>query len=253
MQNFSNSPLVVYTKLSPNHSGQRVHNIDMVTIHCMAGNLSIETCGAVFQSTSRQASSNYGVGSDGRIGMYVEEKNRSWCTSSNANDQRAITIEVANDGGAETGWHVSDKALESLINLCYDICKRNNIKELKWQNDKSLLFNVEKQNMSIHRWFANKSCPGDYLLSKHPYIVSEVNKKLKGEIDMTMTKEELQQFIIETVRNMGKNEDASVWAAETVNKAIENGITDGSNPKSYATREQVMCMTERVFEKCKKE
>ena len=83
----SNSPLVVYTKLSPNHSGKRTKKIDTITIHCMAGNCSVETCGNLFASSSRQASSNYGIGTDGRIALYVDEANRSWCTSSNANDQ----------------------------------------------------------------------------------------------------------------------------------------------------------------------
>ena len=96
----SNSPLVVYTKLSPNHSGKRTKKIDTITIHCMAGNCSVETCGNLFASSARQASSNYGIGTDGRIALYVDEANRSWCTSSNANDQRAVTIEVANNGGA---------------------------------------------------------------------------------------------------------------------------------------------------------
>ena len=96
----SNSPLVVYTKLSPNHSGKRTKKIDTITIHCMAGNCSVETCGNLFASSARQASSNYGIGTDGRIALYVDEANRSWCTSSNANDQRAVTIEVANYGVA---------------------------------------------------------------------------------------------------------------------------------------------------------
>ena len=94
----STSPLVSYTKLSPNHSGKRTHAIDTITIHCMAGNCSVETCGQIFASSARQASSNYGVGTDGRVALYVDEANRSWCTSSNANDQRAVTIEVANNG-----------------------------------------------------------------------------------------------------------------------------------------------------------
>lgn len=175
---YTNSPLVNYTKISPNSSNPRNHAIDTITIHCMAGNLSVETCGNVFAPTSRQASSNYGIGSDGRIGMYVEEKNRSWCSSSASNDNRAVTIEVANDGGAETGWHVSDKAYAALINLVTDICKRNNIKELKWKGDKSLIGQVDKQNMSVHRWFANKSCPGDYLYNLHGQIAADVNKKL---------------------------------------------------------------------------
>jgi hypothetical protein len=144
----------------------------------MAGNCTVEACGNIFASPARQASSNYGIGSDGRIAMYVEEKDRSWCSSNAANDNRAITIEVANDGGAETGWHVSDKAMEALINLCVDICKRNGIKQLLWKADKSLIGQVDKQNMTVHRWFANKSCPGDYLYNKHGYIAEEVNKKL---------------------------------------------------------------------------
>lgn len=175
---YTNSPLVNYIKISPNSSNPRNHVIDTITIHCMAGNLSVETCGNVFAPTSRQASSNYGIGSDGRIGMYVEEKNRSWCSSSASNDNRAVTIEVANDGGAETGWHVSDKAYAALINLVTDICKRNNIKELKWKGDKSLIGQVDKQNMTVHRWFANKSCPGDYLYNLHGQIAADVNKKL---------------------------------------------------------------------------
>lgn len=174
----SNSSLVCYTKISPYKTVGRNHAIDTITIHCMAGNLTVEICGNVFQKA--QASSNYGIGSDGRIGMYVEEKDRSWATSSRSNDNRAVTIEVANDGG-DPDWHVSDAALESLIKLCADICKRNNIKELKWQGDKSLIGEIDKQNMTVHRWFANKACPGNYLYNKHSYIASEVNKLLGAD------------------------------------------------------------------------
>lgn len=174
----SNSALVCYTKLSPNNSGKRNHKIDVITIHCMAGNLSVETCGNVFAPSSRQASSNYGIGSDGRIAMYVEEKDRSWCTSSASNDNRAVTIEVANDGGAETGWHVSDKAYKALLDLVTDICRRNGIKRLLWKGDKALIGQVDKQNMTVHRWFAAKACPGDYLYNLHGQIAAEVNKRL---------------------------------------------------------------------------
>lgn len=170
----SNSSLVNYTQISPNRSS-RDHVIDTITIHCMAGNLSIETCGSLFSRSSTQASSNYGVGSDGRIGLYVEEKDRSWATSSRANDSRAVTIEVANDGG-EPDWHVSDTALNALIKLVADICQRNGIKKLLWKNDSSLIGQVSQQNMTVHRWFDTKACPGDYLMSKHSYIASEVNK-----------------------------------------------------------------------------
>lgn len=174
----SNSTLASYILLSPNHYNGRTHKIDTITIHCMAGNLTIEQCGSIFSSTSRQASSNYGIGSDGRIAVYVDETNGSWCSSNKENDMRAVTIEVANDGGESTGWHVSDAAMKSLINLCADICKRNNIESLKWHGDKSLIGQIDKQNMTVHRWFANKSCPGDYLYSKQGYIAEEVNKIL---------------------------------------------------------------------------
>ena len=153
----------------------------------MAGNLSVETCGNVFAPTSRQASSNYGIGSDGRIAMYVEEKDRSWCSSNSANDNRAITIEVANDGGAPD-WHVSDKAMDSLIKLCADICKRNGITKLVWSTNKSDRVNHKNGcNMTVHRDFAAKACPGEYLYGKHGYIADEVNKLLGVKPSTTTT------------------------------------------------------------------
>ena len=174
----SNSPLVVYTKLSPNHSGKRTKKIDTITIHCMAGNCSVETCGNLFASSARQASSNYGIGTDGRIALYVDEANRSWCTSSNANDQRAVTIEVANNGGAPD-WPVSAKAYAALLDLVTDICKRNGIKRLVWSTRKNDRVNhLNGCNMTVHRDYANKSCPGDYLYNRHGQIAAEVNKRL---------------------------------------------------------------------------
>ena len=164
---------------SPNRSSPRMSKIDTITIHCMAGNLSVESCGALFAKSSRKASSNYGIGSDGRIACYVGEEDRSWCSSNRANDNRAITIEVANDGGADTGWHVSDKAYKSLIRLLVDICKRNNIAKLVWSNNKNDRVNHKNGcNMTVHRDFANKSCPGDYLYSLHSKIADEVNSLL---------------------------------------------------------------------------
>lgn len=172
----SNSPLVDYTKISPNKSTPRNHKIDTITIHCVVGQLSVETLGNVFAPTSRQASSNYGIGSDGRIGMYVEEKDRSWCSSNAANDNRAITIECASD--TTHPYAINDKVYKALIELCADICKRNGIKELKWKADKTLIGQPDKQNMTVHRWFANKSCPGDYIYNRLGQIASEVNAKL---------------------------------------------------------------------------
>ena len=165
----SNSGLVNYTKISPNSSA-RTGKISKITIHHMAGNLSVEACANVFQDTSRQASSNYGVGTDGRIGLYVDESRRAWTSSNRDNDNVAVTIEVANDGGAPD-WHVSDKALESTIALCVDICQRNGIPALNFTGDKS-------GNLTMHKWFANTLCPGKYLESKFPYIAQEVNRRL---------------------------------------------------------------------------
>jgi len=172
----TNSPLVEYTKISPNSTNPRNHAIDTITIHCMAGDLSIEVCGNVFTPTGG-SSSNYGIGSDGRIGMYVEEKNRSWCSSSASNDHRAVTIEVANSAG-EPDWPVSDTAYAALVDLVTDICKRNGIKKLLWQGDKDLIGQIEKQNMTVHRWFAKKACPGNYLYDLHYDIAEKVNKQL---------------------------------------------------------------------------
>ena len=172
------SPLVVYTKVSPNKSARKA-KIDTITIHHMACNPTIETQGDNFAVSSRQASSNYGIGSDGRIACYAPEEYRSWCSNSRANDDRAITIEVANDG-REPDWHISDAAIASLIKLCADICQRNNIKELKWQDNKSLVGQIDKQNVTIHKWFANTACPGPYLHGKIGYVVEETNKILGG-------------------------------------------------------------------------
>ena len=173
----SNSPLISYTKLSPNHSGKRTKSIDTITIHCMAGQLSVESCGALFAQSSRQASSNYGIGPDGRIALYVDEGNRSWCTSSNANDQRAVTIEVASD--ATHPYAVKDKAYEALLDLVTDICKRNGIKKLVWSTNKNDRVNhLNGCNMTVHRDYAAKACPGDYLYNLHDEIAAEVNKRL---------------------------------------------------------------------------
>lgn len=174
---YTNSPLVAYTKLSPNHSGQRKHAIDTITIHCVVGQCSVETLGSIFAPTSRQASCQYGIGSDGRVGMYCEEKNRSWCTSSSANDHRAVTIEVASD--TKHPYAVKDNVFEVLIALVADICKRNGIKKLVWSTDKNERVNhLNGCNMTVHRDYANKSCPGQYLYDRHGEIARRVNELL---------------------------------------------------------------------------
>ena len=168
----SNSRLITYTRLSPNFS-KRKKKISKITIHHMAGNLNVYRCGAIFANESRRASSNYGIDTDGRIALYVDEANRSWCSSNSANDDVAVTIEVANDGGAPD-WHVSDKAMAALIDLCVDICQRNDIKRLNFTGNK-------KGNLTMHCYFAATECPGSYLKSKFSYIAKEVNKRLAAK------------------------------------------------------------------------
>lgn len=168
----SNSSLVNYTNLSPNHNNGRNHIIDKITLHHMAGNITIETCGNMFANPARECSSNYGIGTDGRIGLYCNEEDRSWCSSSPSNDNRAITIEIANDGRAPD-WHISDKALASTIELCVDICKRNNIPKLNFTGDVN-------GNLTMHCYFAATACPGPYLKSKFGYIADKVNKRLNS-------------------------------------------------------------------------
>jgi predicted amino acid dehydrogenase len=173
-----NSTLVTYKKISPNRTSPRNHKIDTITIHCYVGQVTAKQACDYLASASAQASANYVVGYDGSIGLCVEEKDRSWCSSNKANDHRAITIEVASD--RTHPYAVKDKAYNALINLLVDICKRNGIKKLLWQADKALIGQVTKQNMTVHRWFASKACPGDYLYNKHKEIANEVNKKLSA-------------------------------------------------------------------------
>lgn len=184
---YTNSTMVVYTKLSPNHSGQRTMNIDRISPHCVVGQCTAEGLGDWFARSSTQASSNYGIDKDGRVGMYVEEKNRSWCTSSNANDQRAITIECASD--TKEPYTMYDVVYQTLIKLCVDICKRYGKKKLLWlgDKDKTLAYTPASDEMiiTVHRWFANKSCPGEWLYSRLGDLASKVTAALGGSTTTT--------------------------------------------------------------------
>lgn len=179
---YTNSSLVSYTKPSPNHSGQRTHSIDRITPHCVVGQCSVETLGSIFLPTSRQASCNYGIGADGRVGMYVEEKNRSWCSSSAANDQRAITIECASDTAEPYAF--KDVVYSRLVELCTDICKRNGKTKLLWLGDKSKTLNYAPKSdemvLTVHRWFANKSCPGNWMYTRMDDLAEKVTAALGG-------------------------------------------------------------------------
>ena len=187
---FTNSPLVTYTNITKNKTLNRNHKIDTITIHCIVGQWTAKQGCDYFASTNKKCSANYVVGKDGSIGLSVEEKDRSWCSSNAANDHRAITIEVASDTKAP--YTVTDKAYNALIQLIADICKRNNIKELKWKADQTLIGQVDKQNMTVHKWFAKKDCPGEYLYERHGDIAAKVNAILNSELNPAPVKKEIK-------------------------------------------------------------
>ena len=179
---YTNSSLVAYTRLSPNHSGQRNHAIDRITPHCVVGQCTAEGLGDWFARSSTQASSNYGIDKNGRVGLYVEEKNRSWCSSSSANDNRAVTIECASDT-TEPYW-MNDAVYATLIKLCTDICKRNGKTKLLWFADKNVTLGytpaADEMVLTVHRWFANKSCPGNWLYARLGDLASKVTAAIGG-------------------------------------------------------------------------
>ena len=199
------SNLVDHVKLSPNCTKKRNKKVTDIVIHHMAGNLTVEACGVLFANPNRKASANYGIGTDGRVACYVEEENRAWTTSSPAIDNRAITIEVANCGGAPD-WKVSDQALESTIALCVDICKRHGFK-LNYTGDKS-------GNLHMHKWYASTACPGSYLGSKFGYIADEVNKRLGGKKEYVPTVKEWQIAAIADGYKFPKYGADGIWGEE---------------------------------------
>ena len=184
----ANSSLVVYKRISPNQYGKRNHKIDTITPHCVVGQCSPETVGAIFANPSVEASSNYSIGPDGRVGCFVDEDCASWCTSNYANDQRAVTIEVASD--TFDPYKMTDKAFAALVNLCVDICKRNGIKKLVWSTNKSDRVNHKNGcNLTVHRDYANKSCPGDWLYNRMDELAKQVNAKLGATNKITLKKD----------------------------------------------------------------
>lgn len=222
----SNSPLVSYTALSPNCS-PRTGKIDRITIHHMAGVVTVEQCGNTFASPARQASANYGIGNDGRVGLYVPEDKRSWCSSSTANDNRAVTIEVSNSE-ALYPWPVSAAAYMALIELCADICKRNGIEKLVYTGDTT-------GNLTAHRWFAATQCPGDYLYERFPAIAEEVNRRLREndeEDDMTYYKH---------------LSDVPEWYKPAVQKAIDAGALEGTGDGINVSED--LCRTLTVLDR----
>ena len=219
----SNSSLATYKLLSPNHSGQRTMPIDRITPHCVVGQLSAAGICGCFTSSSVQASCNYGIGKDGDIGLCVEEKNRSWCTSSNANDQRAVTIECASD--RTDPYAFTDKCYNSLVNLCIDICKRNGKKKLIWFGDKTKTLNYSPKSdemiLTVHRWFAAKSCPGNWMYARMDDLANKVTARLSGEsIDTSTSTSSSTKYY--RVRKTWSDEKSQLGAYTILQNAKDN-------------------------------
>lgn len=231
---YTNSPLVDYTRISPHRGSRNGHVIDTITIHCAAAQAAVETLGRLFQT--KQASANYGIGADGRVGMYVEEKDRSWCTSNNANDARAVTIEVACDN--RHPYAVKDAVYKKLITLVADICKRNGIAKLVWSTDKYDRMNHKGGcNMTVHRDYENKACPGQWLYDRHGQIAAEVNKRLTEDEEMV---------------RWNKIEDVPEgFYRDTVRQLMQDGIIKGKGNGVIDLTEdmlRVMIFCQRIME-----
>ena len=228
----SNSPLVTYTNLTAHRNSPRAHAIDTITIHCYVGQVTAKEGCDYFASTDREASSNYVVGCDGSIGLSVDEGDRSWCSSSPDNDHRAITIETACD--KEYPYAVTDAAYHALIRLCADICKRNGIKRLLWRGDKSLIGQVDQQNMTVHRWFAATACPGDWLYERMGDIAEAVNQKLMEE-----EKEDDDMKYYRTL------EDVPASYRPTIRKLMERGVLKGvRDPDPNSLEDNILNVSE---------
>lgn len=249
---YTNSYWVSYTKLSPNHSGQRTHSIDRITPHCVVGQLSCESICGCFTSPSRQASCNYGIGKDGRISLCVEEKNRSWCSSSNANDQRAVTIECASDKTAP--YAMTDAVYASLIKLCIDICKRNGKTKLIWFGDKTKTLNHSPKSdemiLTVHRWFANKSCPGDWLYARLGDVAAKVTAELSGTSTSTGTATATGLYRVRKIWADAKSQKGAFKSLENAKKCAAsnpgysvfdaNGnVVSGSNTSTSKTVDEL--------------
>ena len=256
---FTNSSLAVVKIISPNKTANRKHAIDRITPHCVVGQCTAEALGTLFQNSSRSASSNYGVDKDGRIGLYVEEKDRSWCSSSTANDDRAVTIECASD--TYHPYKFTDKCYESLVKLCVDICKRYNKTKLIWLKDKDVTLAYEpKANemvLTVHRWFANKACPGDWLYERLDDLASRVTTELAKNSQTTTPTQPIEEDVEMTQSNFNKMMDVWLtqqaklspadWSAAARKWAESNGYIKGDENgnkmyKKPVTREELVQM-----------
>lgn len=278
------SSLVDVKIYSPNHSGQRTHAVDRITLHCVVGQCSVEVLGNIFVNPSRYASSNYGIGTDGRVGLYVDENNRSWCSSSWENDQRAITVECASD--TFYPYAMNTNVYNTIIALCTDICKRYGKTKLIWFGDKDKTLNyAPKSNemiLTVHRWFAATACPGDWLLARLGQIAETVTKKLQPapkptpkptptptpkptpkpepEPEPKEEEEEVTQEQFNAMMETWLQEQAlrkpSKWSAAAREWAETNGYIKGDDKgntmyKKFITREEVAAVLYRALKDIK--
>lgn len=255
----SNSPLATVTQISPNRNSPRNHKIDRITIHCFVGQVTAKRGCEVFQPSSKKASCNYVVGYDGSIGLCVDEGDRSWCSSSSANDNRAVTIETASDN--KHPYAVTEKAYAALLDLVTDICRRNGAKKLLWFGDKDKTLAYAPQAgemvMTVHRWFANKACPGDYLYGRHGEIAAEVNRRLEGEDDEMLTYEQWKEYMTQYRKELQDN-DSGDWSKENRQWAVDKGLMAGNGTtvngepnmmwEDFLTREQNVTVDKRLYD-----
>ena len=220
----SQSKLATVTLISPNKTHPRQHAVDTITVHCLVGQVNAQRGCELFQRAGGQSSCNYVVGCDGSIGLCVDEADRSWCSSSRSNDHRAVTIEVASD--TKDPYAVTEAAMGALLDLLTDICRRHGKKKLLWLGDKAKTLAYEPRAdemvMTVHRWFANKACPGDYLYARHGEMAAAVTARLADQPELP-----------------------APWYAGCQAWAVEKGITDGTRPTDPVTRAEVWSMLER--------
>lgn len=254
----SNSPLATYTRITKNKTTMSSKTINRISIHCFVGQVTAQRGVDYFATTDRQASANYVVGYDGSIGLSVDEKDRSWCTSSAENDKQAITIEVASESNHP--YKVTDAAYNALLNLVTDICQRNGKTKVIWNSNKTQALAYQPATneivLTVHRWYANKACPGDYLFNKHGEIAATVTERLSGnpanQEEEEMTQEQFNKMMDNYLAELNNKlatfeQDALVWAQQ-------NGLMQGNEsgnlmPKRFLTRGEFAVVLKRYDEK----
>lgn len=229
---YTNSGLVSYKKLSKCKTVGRKYSISRFTPHVFVGQVTAKQGCDYFYNVGVNAnedddcSANYVIGKAGDIGLSVDEKDRAWTSSNADNDHRAITVEIASD--TKHPYKITDEAWNALVELAVDVCRRNNKTKMIWipNKAKALAYNPADNEMliTVHRWFKNKACPGDYLYNRLGELADTVNKRL-SKPDLT---------------------DAQRWA-------VDNGLIAGYGNGDYGwgdplTRGQLVIVLKRFYD-----